>query len=331
MNRLARDTRRWRLLVLPAVVLIGSCASDDGDGAGTTVPIVATSVTTNAETARTVDIGNGRVINIECNGTGQPTVVLVSGLGEGADTWTSPQEPGQPEPIVFAGVAEFSRVCVYDRPNTGSGRSSPVPQPTSAQDAAADLEALLTASGEPGPYVLVGHSYGSPIIRLFASAHPDDVAGLVLVDGLSEDLADGLTPAQQAVLEALNTPPQNSDAEAMDFQATFGELRESPPPPTVPVVVLTADRPQLTPELIASGQAPPGVDQAFADALWSAQLAAQDELAAKFPGAQHVTATNSNHYIQYGNPQLVVDSIRNVVDTVRTTQAESRMESDATG
>ncbi len=54
-----------------------------------------------------------------------------------------------------------------------------------------------------------------------------------------------------------------------------------------------------------------------ADALWAAQLAAQDLLPAKFARAEHVTATDSDHYIQVGNPQLVIDSIREVVDEVR--------------
>jgi hypothetical protein len=83
------------------------------------------------------------------------------------------------------------------------------------------------------------------------------------------------------------------------------------------VVVLTADRPQLTKEALAKGQFPAGVDQEFADALWAAQLAAQDKLAEKFPGAKHITDTNSTHYIQFDNPQLVTDSIRRVVDADR--------------
>jgi pimeloyl-ACP methyl ester carboxylesterase len=59
------------------------------------------------------------------------------------------------------------------------------------------------------------------------------------------------------------------------------------------------------------------VDQEFADALWAAQLAAQDEMAKKFPGAEHITDTNSTHYIHLDNPQLVTDSIRQVVDAAR--------------
>ena len=139
---------------------------------------------------------------------------------------------------------------------------------------------------------------------------------------LSEDLPNLLTTTQRALFEELNSPPPVADAEALDLQGTVDTLEGSPPPPAVPVVVLTADQPQLTPELIASGNLPAGVDQAFADALWSAQLIAQDLLAAKFDGAEHVKVTNSTHYIQLYNPQLVIDSIRQVVDTARATEPE---------
>jgi pimeloyl-ACP methyl ester carboxylesterase len=61
------------------------------------------------------------------------------------------------------------------------------------------------------------------------------------------------------------------------------------------------------------------VTQEFADALWTAQLAAQDELAAKFSGATHITKTNSGHYIHVEQPQLVVDAITQVVDAARGT------------
>ncbi|HEX8260372.1 MAG TPA: alpha/beta hydrolase [Rubrobacteraceae bacterium] len=258
---------------------------------------------------------------MECSGTGSPTVVLESGLRDATDVW-SMSSAGEGAPTVFPEVARFTRVCAYDRPGTVVGgespsRSDPVSQPTAAQDAAADLHALLSAAEEPGPYVLVGHSYGGPIIRLYASAHPADVAGLVLVDALSEDLPNGLTPTQQALFEAINTPPPDTDAEVLDLQGTFQQLRESPPVPPVPTIVLTADRPQLTAEVLASGELPAGVDQEFADALWAAQLAAQDELAKMFPGAEHITNTNSTHYIHNEQPQLVTDAIRQVVDADR--------------
>jgi pimeloyl-ACP methyl ester carboxylesterase len=276
---------------------------------------------TNKDFSGLVDIGGGRTIYMKCRGTGYPTVVLVSGLGDAADVWSVTADPKNGRPV-FTAVAGFTRVCAYDRPGTRRtddtpSPSTPVEQPTSAKAAAADLGALLTASGEPGPYVLAGHSFGGPIIRLYAGAHPAEVGGLVLVDALSEDLPNGLTPKQEALLEELNTPPPGTHAESLDESATFKQLRESPPAPPVPTVVLTAERPQLTKEALATGQFPEGVDQEFADDLWAAQLAAQEKLAEKFPFAEHITDTNSTHYIQLENPQLVTDSIRRVVDAAR--------------
>ena len=146
---------------------------------------------------------------------------------------------------VYGGVATFSRVCAYDRPGTGNSRSTQVPQPTTAQTSADDLETLLTASAEAPPFVLVGHSYGGPIIRIFASDHPDQVSGLVLVDALSEDLTAGLTARQQAVFQALNAPPPEPGAEFFDTATVFTELRQARTAPDLPVTVLTADIPQF--------------------------------------------------------------------------------------
>jgi pimeloyl-ACP methyl ester carboxylesterase len=297
----------------------------------TTSPVSASSKTKQAaaveesegDFAGLIDISGSRKIYMECRGTGGPTVVLVSGLGDAADVWSVTSDPEDERPTVFAEVATFTRVCAYNRPSTSTatetGRSTPVPQPTSAEAAAADLDAVLTASGEPGPYLLAGHSYGGPIIRLYAGAHPGDVAGLVLVDALSEDLPNRADPDATSPVRELNTPSPDTDAEELDLQATFQQLRESPPVPPVPVIVLTADQPQLTPEVLAEaeGQLPAGVDQELVDALWAAQLAAQDKLAKMFSSAEHITNTKSTHYIQLDNPRLVTDSIRQVVEEIR--------------
>ena len=151
-----------------------------------------------------VDIGGGRKMYLECRGAGSPTVVLVAGLKGSAEDWNITK---QSKPTVFAEVAKFSRVCAYDRPGTPVGekpsRSDPVPQPTTAGDAVADLHALLNSAGEAKPYVLVGHSYGGLVVRLYASAYPEDVCGLVLVDALSEELRNAETPEQWAIQRKL--------------------------------------------------------------------------------------------------------------------------------
>lgn len=282
------------------------------------------------ETARLVDVGSGRTLYLACSGRGSPTVVLVSGKGERAETWMTGDDGGPSAHAVYPRVAQGNRVCAYDRPGTESvnasgrepGRSTLVPQPTTGTDAARDLNAVLEASGEPGPYVLVGHSYGGDIVRLYAAANPTRVAGLVLDDALSEDLTKRLTPEQTVEFEKLNSPETQHSlpgAETFQLSRVEAELRAVKGPPGVPTIVLSADRTPISSADIASGQLPPFVTQEFADALWSAQLAAQDELAAKFPGAVHITRTNSAHYIHVEQPTLVVDAIYEVIARARGT------------
>ncbi len=106
------------------------------------------------------------------------------GLRGAADVW-SMSSAGEGAPTVFPEVANFTRVCAYDRPGTVVGgespsRGDPVSQPTTAQDAVADLHVLLNAAEEPGPYVLVGHSFGGLVVRLYAMTYPQDVPVLSL-------------------------------------------------------------------------------------------------------------------------------------------------------
>jgi len=106
-----------------------------------------------------------------------------------------------------------------------------------------------------------------------------------------------LTADQRAVFEKLNDAPEN-----YDNVKSFEEIRAAPPVRPRAVVVLTARRPQLTPEVIASGQCLPEVTHAFADALWAAQMQAQDQLAALFPAGRHIVVANSTHYIHVDQP-----------------------------
>ena len=274
-----------------------------------------------------IDIGGGRKMYLECRGTGSPTVVLVGGLRASAEDWSIADKSA---PAVFSEVSKFTRVCAYDRPGTPVGekpsRSDPVPQPTTAGDAVADLHALLSAAGETKPYVLVGHSYGGLIVRLYASTYPEDVSGLVLVDALSEGIQDAETPEQWAIQRKLIEGDVREDLalypalERIDVDRSFDQIRAALPLRPLPLVVLSADRPwgPQIPSMIAEGKLPAEVPPDFGYVTDAAQKQAQAQLAELVPGAKHITNTNSGHEIHKEQPQLVIDSIRQVVDAVRS-------------
>ena len=123
----------------------------------------------NDERQRRIDIGSFH-LHLECAGQGGPTVVFDAALAGSSVSWT----------YVQPAVAEFTRACAYDR--AGFGRSERGPLPRTAGRLADELHALLLNAGEPPPYVLVGHSFGGLVARIFAARHPDLTAGLVLVD-----------------------------------------------------------------------------------------------------------------------------------------------------
>ena len=202
-----------------------------------------------------VDIGGDRKMYLECKGAGSPTVVLISGTRGAQNDWTDlidPKNPaGAPNPgesAVFPQASKFTRVCAYDRPGTAGNDntvtdSTPVLQPTTAQQGVADLHALLSAAREPGPYILVGHSWGGLIARLFASTYPDQVSGLVLVDPASEFLKSSLTPAQWATyIEATKKLMEPNGLEAPDHARTLELLHDTPQVRPMPTVVLTSDK-----------------------------------------------------------------------------------------
>lgn len=129
-----------------------------------------------ARPGRLVVIGPGRSLDLRCSGSGPTTVLLESGAHADSASWFRVQ------PMLAASV----RVCSYDRAGYGFSGEGPLPRGIDAD--VSDLHALIHAAGLRTPLVLVGHSLGSNIVRRYASEHPGDVAGMVLVDPPAQDL-----------------------------------------------------------------------------------------------------------------------------------------------
>ncbi len=264
-----------------------------------------------------VDVGGHR-LHINCTGTGSPTVVIEAGLGDWSISWGFVQ----PE------VAKTTRVCTYDR--AGQGWSEVAAQPGDAAQFAAELHTLLENANVPGPYVMVGHSLGGLIVRIFAHDYASEVAGVVLVDSMNpkqvtESLSNklALVSSLEAALArvgvgqllvklpafAQSIPPGQEAYYPLlfrpqTFQTTANEYRELPASATeaaavtsfgdLPLIVLTA-------ELNNNPSWPE----------W------QNELLQLSSNSQHLIAENSGHSIQVDEPDAAVSAILKMVELVR--------------
>lgn len=180
-----------------------------------------------APPGKLVDIGGYR-LHLNCTGKSDPTVVLIPGAGDFSFDWS----------LVQPGLSEFTRVCSYDL--AGFAWSDPGPVPRTMRQEAYELHTLLKAARLKGPYVLIGHSLGGLIARVYAEAYPSEVAGMVLVDATHEDTTLFLNgkPVKMrdlarkvdvpAVQTIKSSPPKPATREAIDqFE---NQLKSTGPP-----------------------------------------------------------------------------------------------------
>jgi pimeloyl-ACP methyl ester carboxylesterase len=288
------------------------------------------------------DVGGGRRMQIDCRGTGTPTVVFEAGLDTiGSLSWSAVQDA----------VASTTRACAYSRP--GVMWSDPRTQKFEPDGVARDLHALLTAAGEHAPFVMVGHSLGGPYIMTFTRLYPQDVAGLVFVDASHPDQIERLNkaigkelPASASMLKAAsalswtgitrliasrsqdsNAPRQAQAAgnayisksigaalqEGESLNATLaaaGQLRQLG---DRPIVVLTATKPLPAATLKTVGMTP---EQGLRmQAEWKVL---HDEEASWSSRSRHQLVPEATHYIQFDKPDVVIAAVKEVVGDVRS-------------
>jgi pimeloyl-ACP methyl ester carboxylesterase len=264
-----------------------------------------------------VDVGGHRLY-LRCIGPAgaTPTVILEAGGGGSSAAWTA----------VLDSLSPRVRACAYDR--AGLGRSEPGPRPRTLRQEVFELRALLEAARVPGPYVLVGHSLGGLLVRLYEERHDADVAGVVLVDPTHEsdvlyslrlgrwvrlrELATG-RPVPEPRLGRAPAPAAPPDTAADYLPEEFQQLhlaRRARPEPLGdrPLVVLAAGR----------RPAPPGTPDSVWAPLRREKDAQRAELARLSRNARLVVDPASGHGIPVENPRLVARAIEDVVEAART-------------
>jgi pimeloyl-ACP methyl ester carboxylesterase len=173
------------------------------------------------------DVGGYR-LHWQSAGQGGPVVVMEAAIWDFSLTWA----------LVAPDVARFTRVITYDR--AGLGWSEAAPGPRTAEAMVADLRALLRAAKVPGPYVLVGHSFSGLVARLYAYQHPEEVAGLVLLDAAHEDQYQRFPEPIRSAFEPLRAAQLQTLRQVRDAVAAHGPSA-APPLHAIPA--------RLSPEL----------------------------------------------------------------------------------
>jgi pimeloyl-ACP methyl ester carboxylesterase len=271
-----------------------------------------------------VDLGDGRLLHLLCEGEAGPVIVVEQGAGEPSLLWRAIQKEAR----------SFSRFCLYDRP--GYLWSPRAPGPRTIEARAGDLHAMLKGAGLPGPYVLVAHSYGGLVVRAFARRFPEEIAGLVMVDAIEESIAFhpdyqrflrrarpfvallrgaamvglprlfgtlfGGRPkhADDAAMSAATVRPSFFAAIADDMASLRGSPEDYGNLGDTPLIVLTHGKPF------------PGPFAAL-EPFWRA---GQERHAALSTRGELLVAENSNHMIAGDEPELVIAALRRMADSI---------------
>lgn len=276
-----------------------------------------------------IHIGSERKIFMNCQGKGSPTVFLISGYPDRGDASWETLPSGKKELTVFEKVSKFTKVCDYDRPGTimitGNkvikSRSNPVQQPVTAKTQVNDLHDLVKAAKIDKPFILVAHSAGGLIARLYAFTYPEDVSGIILIDVTNEKLLKTWTKKEIEVFYfsgkkgAKELIPHYKNVEVIDFGKSFQQLEYYQDQKLhIPAVILTEGEIPNAKGLIKNGLWPGFATQKMAESIINGIHRSNDLLAETFvPIAKRINIKNSGHYIQKEQPELIIDLIRTMV------------------
>lgn len=245
---------------------------------GDTISGAATTTEQTAPAGTDLYTVDGETSHLQCQGAGSPTVVLLGGMGFTTSTWDQ----------LRADLGPRVRTCAWDYP--GIGRSTGTPMMT-AERAASSLAGTLRAADIPMPVVIVGHSIAGLTTRLYVGQHPDDVAGVVLLDPT--------VPAFARIFDDQEFQPR------WDGTASADQADQVTAWPDIPFEILRHDPAIYATQAIWS----PGVED-----LWATEQQALAELS---PHGSAMIVPGAGHNIHEDAPAQTVDAIRRVLDTVQ--------------
>lgn len=251
----------------------------------------------------------------------QPTVIFEAGAGDSLETWS----------LVVPAVAEFTHTIAYER--SGNGESEWDGQQPTPQHVADNLHALLEQIGARPPYVLVGHSLGGWYNRMYAGLYPQEIAGLIYVDG-------GLLPSEEDLLElykALGATTEDLETHAEKYRKTVADFNAQASPAAYRAELQVAVDPygvdvQALPRKVPivalmAAKLDPGRQEWYrlfpcepedchALAL-SVNMRWMSRLALTVPDGTFIVDRKSGHHIQNDDPELVIAAIRRVVSSTK--------------
>jgi len=264
-----------------------------------------------------VDVGGYRV-HLYCAGTGSPTVVIV-GAGFSFN-WG----------LVQPEVAKFSQVCSYDHSGIGWSDSGPK---DSCSLRVSEVHTALKNAGIKGPYVLVGHSLGALVARLYAGQYPDEAAGMVFVDHAFHAAFPNVAKDPPPAPPPMTLPPSGgggieSDPNFNKLSSRDRELHLWAMSQTRNQTALQANH-EMMPECVAKADAiskehshplgnKPLVDVSTDEALGPDYIKLQTDLLSLSQNSKQIIAKNSGHFIIIDRPDVVIDAISQVVRSVRS-------------
>lgn len=262
-----------------------------------------------------VDIG-GRSIHVECRGTappGVPTILLESGLDGSLANWSGGVRPA---------LETRTKVCAYSR--AGLGGSDPAPGATrTIDDMADDLEAMLESAGIDGPFLIVAHSMGPWISMVYTSRHPDQVAGLVLVDprgpGVTRQWSEGLgepTPDEPEAVTWLRTFVTGGGYDDNRERLAFA------PSEAIASALLDADGPFFGDRPVTVLSADGTIDQILSEpgdlreALNAAFIEGQRQYADESTRGTFTVVEGSGHMMTDDQPSAVIDAVGEMLSVI---------------